>query len=211
MKEGDGDKAVRLAEEMDRDAGRLSASDHQHRKNMAIVGITLCSRAAIEGGISPEAAYRISGYYIQKCDASRDTLYMLQYRNQAIREFASYVLEKQKHLSSSGYIEGCRDYIRKHYREKIYLQDIADFLGISPSYLSRLFKKETGRCLQDFVNEERVFRSSNLLLYSDLSLSEIAQYVHFPSQSYFGSIFKKYKGMSPKAFRDRYRTAGFSG
>ena len=211
VKEGDGDKAVRLAEEMDRDAGRLSASDHQHRKNMAIVGITLCSRAAIEGGISPEAAYRISGYYIQKCDASRDTLYMLQYRNQAIREFASYVLEKQKHLSSSGYIEGCRDYIRKHYREKIYLQDIADFLGISPSYLSRLFKKETGRCLQDFVNEERVFRSSNLLLYSDLSLSEIAQYVHFPSQSYFGSIFKKYKGMSPKAFRDRYRTAGFSG
>ena len=211
VKEGDGDKAVRLAEEMDRDAGRLSASDHQHRKNMAIVGITLCSRAAIEGGISPEAAYRISGYYIQKCDASRDTLYMLQYRNQAIREFASYVLEKQKHLSSSGYIEGCRDYIRKHYREKIYLQDIADFLGISPSYLSRLFKKETGRCLQDFVNEERIFRSSNLLLYSDLSLSEIAQYVHFPSQSYFGSIFKKYKGMSPKTFRDRYRTAGFSG
>ena len=209
--EEDGDKAVRLAEEMDRDAGRLSASDKKKKKNMAIVGITLCSRAAIEGGISPEAAYRISGYYIQKCDASRDTLYMLQYRNQAIREFASYVLEKQKHLSSSGYIEGCRDYIRKHYREKIYLQDIADFLGISPSYLSRLFKKETGRCLQDFVNEERIFRSSNLLLYSDLSLSEIAQYVHFPSQSYFGSIFKKYKGMSPKAFRDRYRTAGFSG
>ena len=211
VKEGDGEKAVRLAEEMDRDSGRLSSSDHQHRKNMAVVGITLCSRAAIEGGISPESAYRISGYYIRKCDAAQDSSFMLQYRNQAIREFASYVLEKQKRLSGSGYIERCKDYVRKHYREKIHLQDIADFLGITSSYLSRLFKKETGECLQDFINKERVYRSSNLLLYSDLSLSEITQYVHFPSQSYFGSIFKKYKGMSPGTYRDRYRNSEFSG
>ena len=81
--------------------------------------------------------------------------------------------------------------MRKHYREKIYLEDIAEALGISPTYLSKLFKKETGQCLQDYINEERVFRAANLLIYSELSLTEIAEYVHFPNQSYFGKIFKQ--------------------
>ena len=61
--------------------------------------------------------------------------------------------------------------------------------------------------MQDFINEERVFRASNLLMYSDLSLSEVAEYVHFPSQSYFGKVFKQVKGMTPKAFRDRFHSA----
>ena len=209
VKEGNGKEAVRLSEEMDRDSGRLSARDLQHRKNMAIVGITLCSRAAIEGGITPEAAYRLSGYYIRKCDAAQDAALMLKYRNQAITELADYVLEKQKLDRYSGYTEQCRDYVRRHYREKIYLQDIADSLGISPSYLSRLFKKETGQCLQDYINEERVYRAANLLQFSDLPIPEIAQYVHFPSQSYFGSIFKKLKGMTPKEYRDRFKTPAF--
>ena len=98
-----------------------------------------------------------------------------------------------------------KDYIRKHYREKIYLADVAEELGLSEGYLSRLFRKESDESFQDYVNRERVARASNLLLYSDFSLSQIAEYVSFPNQSYFGKMFKKYKGMTPKAFRDRYR------
>ena len=82
---------------------------------------------------------------------------------------------------------------------------MAESLGISEGYLSRLFRQETGACFQDHINEERVARAANLLLYSELSLSEIAEYVSFPNQSYFGKIFKKYKNMTPKKFRDTYR------
>ena len=207
IREGRGVDAVQLAERMDSDTGRLGRSDIKHRKNNAIVGITLCSRAAIDGGMPPKDAYRVSGYYIQKCEEAQDASFILKYRNQALLEMAAYVRDNTAH--TSGYVNQCEDYIRKHYREKIYLQDIADYIGISPSYLSRLFRKETGKTVQDFINEERVYRSSNLLMYSDLPLSEIAEYVHFPSQSYFGSIFKKLKGMSPKAFRDRYQKKTF--
>ena len=207
IREGRGVDAVQLAEQMDSDSGRLGRSDIKHRKNNAIVGITLCSRAAIDGGMPPKDAYRVSGYYIQKCEEAQDASFILKYRNQAMFEMAAYVRDKTVH--TSGYVEQCKDYIRKHYREKMYLQDIADYIGISPSYLSRLFRKETGKTIQDFINEERVYRSSNLLMYSDLPLSEIAEYVHFPSQSYFGSIFKKLKGMSPKAFRDKYQRKTF--
>lgn len=209
IREGRITDAVRLAENMDRDTGRLSDDDVRHHRNLAIVGISLCARAAIEGGVSPRSAYRISGYYIQRCDAAQDPAHLLHYRNRAIEELAGRVREKLNKPHSSNYVERCKSYIRQHYREKIYLEDVADSLGISPGYLSKLFKRETGRCLQDYINEERVFRAANLLIYSDLSLPEIAQYVHFPTQSYFGKTFKKYKNMTPKAFRDRYKATEY--
>ena len=99
--------------------------------------------------------------------------------------------------------------MRKHYREKIYLEDVAEALKISPTYLSRLFKRETGQNFQDYINEVRVDRAANLLKYSEMSLSEISQYVNFPNQSYFGKIFKKYKNMTPRAYRDSNKPAEF--
>lgn len=208
VREGRAQDAIRISENMDRDSGRLSRSDVRHHRYLAIVGITLCSRAAIEGGVSPASIYRISGYYINKCDETNDPAYMLHYRNRAIEELAGRVKEVLNKPRGSGYVEQCRDYIRKHYRDKVYLEDIADSLGLSPSYLSRLFKKQTGICLQDAVNEERVYRAGNLLLYSDYSLTEIAHYVGFPNQSYLGKIFKKYKKMTPMAYRSAFQRQG---
>lgn len=209
IRDGRTGDAVRIAESMDVDVGRLSDHELNHWRNLAIVGITLCSRAAIEGGLSPQTAYRLSGYYIQKCDGAQDPAHLLHYRNRAIEDLTALVKEKREQPRSSNYVERCKDYVRKNYREKIYLEDIADSLGISPSYLSRHFKKETGVCLQDFINEERVYRAANLLIYSELSLPEIAQYVHFPSQSYFGKIFKQYKHITPRQFRDQYKAREF--
>jgi len=205
IREGRTEDAIRLAESMDRDSGRLSRAEISHWRNLAIIGISLCARAAIDGGISPEEGYRLSGYYIQKCDSSQDPAHLLHYRNRAIEELTVRVKQKLEKPRTSSHVERAKDYVRKHYREKIYLDDIAENIGISPTHLSKLFKKETGQCLQDYINEERVFRAANLLMYSELSLMEIAEYVHFPSQSYFGKIFKQFKGVSPRIFRDQYR------
>jgi len=205
VREGRAEDAIRISENMDRDSGRLAHIDIQHRRYVAVIGITLCSRAAIDAGVSPASAYRISGYYINKCDEALDPAHMLHYRNRAIEELAGRVAEKLNKPRGSGYVERCRDYIQKHYREKIYLEDISEALGLSPTYLSRLFKKETGICLQDAINEERVFRAANLLLYSELSLTEISQYVGFPNQSYMGKVFKKLRNMTPMTYRDRFK------
>ena len=81
---------------VDEDDGRLSAKDLEHWKNLAIVGITLCSRAAIEGGLSPQSAYRISGYYIGKCSPQTSATQILGMRDYAIRDLAERVRERQK-------------------------------------------------------------------------------------------------------------------
>lgn len=210
VKAGNVQEAVRLSKEMDANIGRLGKSELEHWRNLSVVAATLCARAAIEGGLMPAAAYRISGFYINKSTACRDITQILVYRNHAVEELAKRVREqKARHVSS--YTEQCRDYVYQHYREKIYLEAIADTLGISASYLSRLFKKETGTGLQDFINDVRVEKAANLLIYSEETLLEIAAYVNFPSQSYFGRIFKQKMQMTPKQYRELYKPAEFYG
>ena len=209
VSEGRSEDALQRMLSMDSDSGRLATHELSHWKNLAVVGISLCTRAAIGSGISPETGYRISGFYIQKCDSCKTPAQILHYRNQAILELTAKVAQRLSQRKSSSYTERCKDYINKHYREKIYLDSIAAILGISPTYLSRLFKKDSGDSIQDYINQVRTDRAANLLIYSDESLPDIAVYVHFPSQSYFGKIFLKYKKMTPKQYRDRYKASEF--
>ena len=207
VREGNSEEAIRIAGNMDADSGRLSISETGHWRNLAIFGVALCARAAVSGGVSPESAYRISGYYIKKCDASMDAAHILHHRNRCIEELCARVRERNAAVNGSTHVGRAKDYIRKHYREKLYLKDIAENIGISPTYLSRRFKEETGVELQNYIVDRRVDRAAELLLYSDLELSDIAEYVNFPGQSYFGKVFKSRKGMSPNAYRIKYRIA----
>ena len=207
VREGKAKDALRLVLDMDRDSGRLALHDEiRHWKNLAIVGISLCARAAIDGGVSPQTAYRASGYYIQKCEEQRDIAGILSLRNQAIEDLTQRVSAKLNGRGTSSYVSRTKDYVRKHYRGKIRLNPIAESLGINPNYLSRLFRQETGEHLFDFVNRVRVERAASLLIYSDMKLNQIAEYVHFPTQSYFGKMFKRFKGVTPRVFRERNRS-----
>ena len=207
IREGRAEDAVRQAERMDMDAGRFSDEALGHWKNLAIIGITLCSRAAIEGGVLPETAYRISGDYIQRCDNATDAVSLLYCRNQAIEDLTTRVRDRLNRNRYSSYVAGCKDYVRRHYRSKLYLAVIASYLGISPNYLSRVFKRETGERLQDYIVRTRIARATNMLIYTDQSLSEISSYVHFPSQSYFGRVFKAAYGMTPQEYRSLHKTS----
>lgn len=201
---GDSGEAIRLSESMDMDSSRLGSNDVQHFRSLAIVAITVCSRAAISAGVSPSDSYRSSGFYINKVNKAQDPAHILHYRNRSIEEMCSMVLEHKEKQRSSSRVERCKSYINLNFRYKIYIEDIAEHLGVSTSYLSRLFRSETGVTLQDYINSVRVDHASRLLMYSDMQLSDIAEYVGFPNQSYFGKVFRKFRDMTPKEYRDMY-------
>lgn len=209
VREGRPDDALHYTRRMDEDLGKMSDTVLNQWRNTAVVGITLCTRAAIEGGVSPAVAYQLSDYYISKCDSTEDVTRIIRYRNAAVERLATEVHEARSRKHTSSYVEQCKDYIHKNYRTKIYLDDIADRLGVSAGYLSRLFTQETGTRFQDYVVQVRVERAANLLTYSEESLSKIAEYVNFPSQSYMGKVFKEYKGVSPKKYRELHKPREF--
>jgi AraC-like DNA-binding protein len=205
VQEGQIDEALACTKDIDSCMGKMSKNEFRHWLYGSIAGITLCTRSAIQGGVAPSRAYLISDYYIQKLDTAQNVEELLQYRNHAVKDLTENVMFLKQSKKSSSYVDRCKDYIGKHYKEKIYLNDIADYLGISSSHLSRIFHEETGMRLQDFISAARVEQVKNLLLYSDYSLAEIAEYVNFPSQSYMGRVFKSLKGMTPKEYREKYK------
>lgn len=209
VREGRVQDALQYNRSMDVDLGKLSKKEQNHWRNAAIVGITLCTRAAIEGGVSPSVAYRLSDFYIQKCDACEDVEQMLEYRNHAVEELTLRVSERLQKQRTSNYVECCKEYINRNYRKKIYLEDIAEALGISAGYLSRIFRAETHSRLQDYITQVRAERAANLLIYSEESIAGIAEYVNFPSQSYMGKVFKQYKNMTPREYREQWKPREF--
>lgn len=96
-------------------------------------------------------------------------------------------------------------YIEQHYDKKLYLEDVAKEVGLSPVYLSNLFKKETGKNFVDYITEYRLKAASNLLKDSMLNVSEIASSVGFSDGRYFSKQFKKFFGIKPTEYRKLYR------
>jgi AraC-like DNA-binding protein len=84
------------------------------------------------------------------------------------------------------------------------ISDLAQELGVSKEYLSAIFKETTGICLSDYIMKNKVALARNMLIYSEYSISSIASYLGFSSQSHFGKVFKKYEHMTPKEYRNTY-------
>ncbi len=209
IREGRAETAVKMAMVLDEEAGRLSDNELKHWERLAVSCVTLGTRAAVDGGVSPTEAYETSDYYLRALDGADTIPAVIALRNSALADFAGRVQRRQEHFRSSSYVEQCCDYVAKHYREKISLPEIAGRLGISAPYLSRLFSEEKGASLREYIVKVRVEKAKNLLMYADQSMQTIGEYVGFPSQSYFCRMFRKVTGMTPRSFREKHKPKEF--
>ena len=209
IREGNLEEVVGAVELLASTAGKLSENEIRNERNLGICSITLATRAAIEGGAVPAKAYKLSDLYINKIDQCKRMTEIFEYRKRSLYDFAKLVVEEREKRANSRYTEQCKEYIRKYYHQKICIPDIAEALGVSESHLSRIFKKETGESIQKYSMHMRIERAENLLKYSEASLTEISEYLCFSSQSHFGKVFKVYKNMTPKQYRDYYKSPEF--
>ena len=106
--------------------------------------------------------------------------------------------------TNSKHINACKEYIYSHIKERITIEDLADVLGVSASYLSRLFKKEVGVSVSSYIRKRKIEMAKNLLRFSDYSMIEIANRLSFSSQSHFIQQFREVEGITPKRYRDEY-------
>lgn len=169
-------------------------------KNMFIAGITLFTRAAIEGGVPEETAYALSDGYIQTVEECTSKSSIEKLSQKAALRFAQEVQKSgMRHYSRE--IEAAVKYIHLHLHVPVTLEETAEAAGISASYLSRLFKKETGMLFVDYIQKERIEAACNMLTYSDYTAAQISEYLCFSTQSYFIKIFRKYTGTTPAKYK----------
>lgn len=118
---------------------------------------------------------------------------LLQYASEMIQQFRepeySYNVSKAVH------------YIQNHLSEKMSLEIVADYLKVSPPYLSALFHSEVGSTLSEYIMRQKINLAKEYLKVENLSITQISQLCGFEDSNYFSRVFRKYTMMSPRQYR----------
>ena len=128
--------------------------------------------------------------------ASQSVLDMIRWTNYLIDCTFQYEESVQKNYSLNEKID---QYIREHYRENIGRTEIAEQFYLAPEYLSKTYKKLTGRTIKDTITEYRIDEAKRMLERGE-RVSDVAETVGFDNFTYFSTIFKKYTGVSPNQY-----------
>lgn len=133
--------------------------------------------------------------------SSQSDITMLKdYVQKTLLEYISVVVAT-KEQKENPLIKKVCDYIYEHTDSEISLEQMADYINVSPFYLSKLFKEEKGVTFVNFVNDTRLEKSRDLLKTTDLSIKEVTAAVGYNDQNYFSRIFRNKYGITPTEFR----------
>ena len=202
VEEGDENHQMLLSEnQVHGQIGKIAEAPLRQCKNELIIWIALCARAAIRGGLEVETAFTISDYYIQSVEESSTTAEAYSYSGEMFDTLVRRVSQLKKNNYSRA-VSACIDYVKMNLWDKIDPEAMAQKLGYTTYYLTTRFKKETGKTLNSYINEQKVEMAKLQLIGTEKSLTEISEDLHFSSQNYFGSVFKKFTGMTPGAYRE---------
>ncbi len=95
-------------------------------------------------------------------------------------------------------------YISANYEQPLQLPSLAEYCSVSPGYLSRLFSEHLDTTFNDYLNSVRLTAAEELLRENRKSIKEIAYETGYHDPNYFSRIFKKFRGLSPTSYQERY-------
>lgn len=166
--------------------------------------VILMSRAAIYSGAEVEQVLHLNSRFIRQARSLHRQDEMTQWAQAVLRHFLNLV-QTPPDSKHRNLIYEAISYIQANYMGPMTLQQVADSIGYSASYFSKVFKQETGETFRNYLNRLRIEKSKSLLLSSPAPISEICSTVAFEDQSYFCKVFKRYVGVTPDRYRKRQR------
>ncbi len=182
--------------------GILSRDPVTNLKYHFVITTAMITRLCRQKGMELEQAFRMSDFYIQKLDDIHTVQEVRNLHDGMVLDYAEKMRKLRRSDTNSKHINACKEYIYSHIKERITIEDLSDELGVSSSYLSRLFKKETGDSVSAYIRRQKIEKAKNLLRYSEYSIIDIANRLSFSSQSHFIQQFREITGMTPKKYRD---------
>lgn len=179
----------------------------QNMKHYAIITNTLLRKAAQKGGVQPTKLHNISSHFAEEIEKLSDEDSARCLLGQMVLNYCRLV---RKH-SATAYcppVQKAIACIDRDLTAEHSLRTLARTLNISSSYLSTLFKKETGQTLTGYIHERRILHAMHLLQTTNLQVQIIAQQCGMSDVHYFSKVFKKFVGLSPRQYRAAYKNTG---
>ena len=143
-----------------------------------------------------EADYLSFSKRIHECITYQELMTVLE-------DYFYFIDSQKENTQYSKQIQKAILYITNNYNELISLTSAAEYLGITPQYLSKLFTQETKETFVDFLSSYRMEKAKSLLTETSLQINEIGKRVGYADPKYFCTLFKKKTGMTPNQFRKR--------
>ncbi len=179
-------------------------TDHlRNLQNYTIVLNTLLRKAAEDGGVHPLYIAQLSSEFAKRIEHFTRPEGFGDFWNEMIQKYCTLV-NKHSIKKYSLPIQKIITRIDFDLAADLSLKANAQFLNVNPSYLSNLFKQETGQTLTDYVNMKRMEHAAYLLSGTNASVSAIAQTCGILDDNYFCKLFKKYYHKTPTRFRQDY-------
>ena len=164
--------------------------------------VVILSRAAIEGGADIREVFGLNRDYLADIQAFASLDDLNRWLAGVLTRFTNSVFDfsAAKHADQ---IKRVITFVRKNYMKKITLNDISNDSSLSVSYLSKIFKEETGQSLSAYINHVRVESAKMFLLDESIPLIDVAYLSGFEDQSYFSKVFKKVTHVTPGKYREK--------
>jgi two-component system, response regulator YesN len=133
--------------------------------------------------------------------------YLSELQELVIAKLSFWKQAWEKRQSGQGYISSkIMRYVHHHYaNDDLSVQEISDHLQLTTSYIISVFKEETGRTVKQFLLEYRMEKARELLKDRNLKVADIAGQVGFKDGEYFAKVFRKFTGMTPSEYRERFQ------
>lgn len=204
IREGDKQHAQEVLDDLLGKIFLISGFDVEDSKIHIISLLTVLSRAAIDAGADSNEIIGFSANCFKELQNCRTLDALSIWITGIMHRFISYSFDFSS-VKHSDTVYKVIEYIRANYYRKISLEDIAKYVNFSKTYLSRIFKEETGENISMYINKIRIEKAKLLLSDKNISLLDVANRVGFEDQSYFTKVFKSVVGLSPKKFKELRR------
>ena len=177
----------------------------RNTKNLLLIANTLFRRSAYIGGVPPIYLDELSGKWAIKIEQTVSFEALNNLHSQMINSYC--LLTKEHSLSKySPIVKQALMFINLNISSNLTVKNVAHEVGLSPDYLTRLFKKELGINIITYINRKRIYNSLELLKNTNLSIEEIGDLIGLSNTSYFYTIFKREIGVSPKQYRNSLKS-----
>ncbi|MGN0435101.1 MAG: AraC family transcriptional regulator [Wujia sp.] len=184
--------------------GKLSENELQNIRYHFVITAAMVTRFCVSYGMELERAYSLSDFYILEMDKCTSIEQISKLHDIMCLDLCNKMLVQKNNQILSKSIILSLDYIYQHINDRITVKELANNLSISENYLSRLFKKEMGISVSEYILSLKIEKACNLLQFSEYSIADIASYLSFASQSHFIQVFQKIMGQTPKKYRQTH-------
>jgi len=173
----------------------------RNAKNYLIIMNTLLRKAAEQGGVHPVDIDKMSSEFARRIEQMSSLAQNTPLMREMFRSYCKLV-RKRAVRSFSQMIQKTILLIESDLSTDLSLRTLAKQQNVSSSYLSSLFKKETGKTVSEYIREKRIQYAASLLSSTHLQVQTVAQHCGIMDVQYFSKLFKKQMGFTPKEYRE---------